>query len=60
VLSASLTNIRRRALIGEAITGTRSRTEFERKSLDEILRAVTVLLELENRLKVARPQTTSS
>jgi hypothetical protein len=48
-------NIRKRALVGEAITGTRSRTEFERKSLDEILRAVNVLLALENRLKIDSP-----
>lgn len=48
-------NIRKRAIIGEAITGTRSRTEFERKSLDELIRAVAVLVALENRLKTDNP-----
>jgi hypothetical protein len=50
-------NIRKRAIIGEAITGTRSRTEFERKSIDELLRCVTVLLALEKRLKLDTPAT---
>jgi hypothetical protein len=40
-------NIRKRAVTGEAITGTRSRTEFERKSLEEITRAVSILIALE-------------
>jgi hypothetical protein len=48
-------NIRKRAIIGEAITGTRSRTEFERKSIDELIRSVTVLLALEKRLKLDTP-----
>jgi hypothetical protein len=48
-------NIRKRAIIGELITGTRSRTEFERQSLDQIMRQVSVLLALENRLKVDSP-----
>jgi hypothetical protein len=48
-------NIRKRAVLGEVITGTRSRTEFERQSLDEILRAVSVLIALENRLKLDSP-----
>jgi hypothetical protein len=50
-------NIRRRAVIGEAITGTRSRTEFERKSLDDLVRCVSVLLSLEKRLKHDSPDT---
>jgi hypothetical protein len=50
-------NIRKRAIIGEAITGTRSRTEFERKPLEEITRAVEVLLSLERRLKLDTPAT---
>jgi len=50
-------NIRKRAIIGEAITGTRSRTEFERQPLESIHRAVMVLMALEKRLKVDSPAT---
>ncbi len=50
-------NIRKRAIIGEAITGTRSRTEFERKPLEDIVRSVNVLLAVEARLKSENPTT---
>ncbi len=50
-------NIRKRAIIGEAITHTRSRTEFERQPLDSLLRAVNILRTLENRLKLDSPAT---
>ncbi len=47
--------IRQRGIIGTAITGTRSKTEFERQSLTVIERQVEILLALEQRLKEARP-----
>ena len=50
-------NIRKRAIIGEAITHTRSRTEFERQSLESLLRAVSILRALETRLKLDSPAT---
>ncbi len=50
-------NIKKRGIIGEAITGTRSRTEFERLPLESILRCVKVLLKLEERLKTDSPTT---
>lgn len=50
-------NIRKRGIIGETITATRSQTEFERKPLEEIMRAVTVLLALEKRLTLDTPAT---
>jgi hypothetical protein len=50
-------NIRKRALIGEGISGTRSRTEFERHTIGQIARHVDVLLALEKRLKVDSPNT---
>ena len=50
-------NIRKRAIIGEAITHTRSRTEFERQSIDSLLQAVSVLRALETRLKIDSPMT---
>ena len=49
-------NIRKRAVIGETITGTRSKTEFERQPLDVIVRQVSVLLALEQRLKLDSPK----
>ncbi len=50
-------NIKKRAIIGESITGTRSRTEFERQQLGKLTRAVEVLMALEKRLKVDSPTT---
>jgi hypothetical protein len=50
-------NIRKRAIIGESITGTRSRTEFERQHLDLLVRAVQILLALEKRIKIDSPAT---
>lgn len=50
-------NIRKRALIGEAITGTRSRTEFERQPMERILRSVEILMALEKRLQLDTPAT---
>ena len=47
--------IRMRRIVGETITGTRSQTEFERQPLDSILRAVQVLMALEQRLKIDSP-----
>jgi AAA domain len=47
--------IRQRGIIGTAITGTRSKTEFERQSLTIIERQLEILLALEVRLKEARP-----
>jgi hypothetical protein len=49
-------NIHKRAVMGEAITGTRSRTEFERQSLDSIVRQVQVLMTLEHRLLLDAPK----
>lgn len=48
-------NIRRRLIIGEAITQTRSKTEFERQSLGKIERQVLILMALEERLKGNSP-----
>jgi hypothetical protein len=48
-------NIRKRAIIGEALTGTRSRTEFERQPLEQILHAVETLRALERRLHLDAP-----
>lgn len=36
-------NVHKRAIIGEAISGTRSQTEFERQPLEEIQRCLKVL-----------------
>jgi hypothetical protein len=47
--------IRQRGIIGTAITGTRSKTEFERQSLTVIERQVEILCAVEQRLKEARP-----
>jgi hypothetical protein len=46
-------SIRQRGIIGTSITGTRSRTEFERQSLTVIERQLEILLALETRLKEA-------
>jgi hypothetical protein len=45
-------NTRKRAIIGESVSGTRSQTEFERKPLEEIQRCVNVLMALEKRLAI--------
>lgn len=50
-------NIRKRAVIGETITGTRSRTEFEQCSLEELQRCVNILMKLEERLKTDKATT---
>jgi hypothetical protein len=47
--------IRQRGIIGTAITGTRSKTEFERQSLTLIERQLEILCAVEQRLKEARP-----
>jgi hypothetical protein len=47
--------IRQRGIIGTAITGTRSKTEFERQSLTVIEHQVEILCAVEQRLKEARP-----
>ena len=47
--------IRRRAVIGCSITGSRSKTEFERQSLPVIERQVEILLALEERMKLDQP-----
>lgn len=47
--------IRQRGIIGTAITGTRSKTEFERQSLTVIERQLEILCAVEQRLKEARP-----
>jgi hypothetical protein len=49
--------IGRRAIIGPAITGTRSKTEFERQDISAIERQVAILLALEARLKTDAPAT---
>jgi hypothetical protein len=46
-----------RRIIGECLTGTRSQTEFERQPVPVILRAVQVLMALEQRLKTDSPVT---
>ena len=46
-----------RSVIGVSITGTRSKTEFERQSLTIIERQVEILLALEARLKQDQPST---
>lgn len=48
---------RKRQIIGEAVTGTRSRTEFERQSLELMERQLRVLMALEERLKKDSPVT---
>jgi hypothetical protein len=48
-------NISKRAIIGESITGTRSKTEFERQSMEQMARNVAVLMALEARLKLDSP-----
>jgi len=50
-------NIRKRGIIGVSITGTRSKTEFERQPLTLIERQVQILLALEERLKTDSPTT---
>ncbi len=49
--------IKMRSVIGVSITGTRSKTEFERQSLTVIERQVEILLALETRLKEEPPAT---
>lgn len=49
-------NIAKRGLIGESITGTRSKTEFERQPLYEIEKQVAVLMTLEQKLKTDPPK----
>lgn len=44
-------NIRRRLIIGEAITATRSKTEFERQALPKIENQVSILMALEQCLR---------
>lgn len=47
--------IRARGIIGTAITGTRSKTEFERQPLTLIERQLAILLALEERMKTDTP-----
>lgn len=47
--------IRKRSIIGSTITGSRSKTEFERQSLTVIERQVEILLALEERMKLDTP-----
>jgi hypothetical protein len=49
-------NISKRQIIGANITGTRSRTEFERQPLAQIEREVTILMVLEQTLKIKSPK----
>jgi hypothetical protein len=49
--------IRMRNIVGVSITGTRSKTEFERQPLNLIERQVSILLALEERLKTDSPTT---
>ena len=49
--------IRWRQIIGQSITHTRSRTEFEREALPDLLRHFDILLALESRLKKDSPKT---
>jgi hypothetical protein len=49
--------IRMRNIVGVSITGTRSKTEFERQPLALIERQVSILLALEERLKTDAPTT---
>lgn len=51
--------ITKRAIIGPTITGTRSKTEFERQDLLAIERQVLILMGLEKRLKTDNPVTES-
>jgi hypothetical protein len=48
---------KKRSIIGISITGTKSRTEFERQSLPVILRQVEILEALEARMKLDTPAT---
>ena len=47
--------IRQRSIIGVSITGTKSKTEFERQSLPVILQQVAILEALETRIKAEPP-----
>ena len=49
--------IRNRLIVGVSITGTKSKTEFERQSLPVILHQVAILEALEARLKLDTPAT---
>src|SRR5581483_1384723 len=49
--------IHMRQIIGQSITHTRSRTEFERENLPELQRHLDILLALEQRLKKDSPKT---
>jgi hypothetical protein len=49
--------IKMRGVIGVSITGTRSKTEFERQSLTLIERQLDILLALETRMKTDTPAT---
>lgn len=49
-------NKKLRQLLGESITGTRSKTEFERQPLHEIEKQVAILMTLERKMKVDPPQ----
>jgi hypothetical protein len=49
--------IRWRQIIGQAITHTRSKTEFEREALPDLMRHLDILLALEQRLKTDAPKT---
>ena len=49
--------IRMRGIVGTTITGTRSKTEFERQPLSVIEREVQILLALEARMKTDAPAT---
>lgn len=49
--------IRWRQIIGQAITHTRSKTEFEREALQDLERHLDILMALEKRLKVDAPKT---
>src|SRR5579864_304731 len=49
--------IRMRQIIGQAITHTRSKTEFEREGLPELQRHLDILLALEERMKKDPPKT---
>lgn len=49
--------IRQRSIIGVSITGTKSKTEFERQSLPIIVRQVEILEALETRIKTDMPAT---
>lgn len=48
---------KKRQVIGEVITGTRSKTEFERQPMETIARQVQIIMALETRLKTDCPAT---